>query len=169
MDQAYEDFLAGLFSNEPLKSETDDIWVLLEITPQEAGLTRIVTFPANMLCPQCSGGGLKPIPFLPLTKGCRSCQNLGIVPCQKDFQVTVPVGVRDGETLSFPGHGLYATLNRSRGDLHIQIRIKAGSPMQRPNAAPPFVAPQSLFRQAPTVAGQPFSHNPLTFHHEPKL
>lgn len=132
----------------------NDIHIALEITQQEAtiGVSRIVSFLANMPCPLCHGRGVAQGVFLP--SPCKYCQGKGIIACQKDFQVNVPPGIQSGHTVSCYGKGLFGLFAQSRGDLYIHIRVASRTPAQPPapihHQHPAAAVP--TFHAHPTVA-----------------
>lgn len=144
----------------------NDIQIALDITHQEAtiGVSRIVSFSANMPCPLCQGHGVAQGVFLP--RPCKQCRGQGIIPCQKDFQVNIPSGVQSGHTVSCYGKGLYSLFAQSRGDLYIHVRVTApgGRPhgQQRPIPFQPQpTALPSLFHATPTVADVQVAQQPV--------
>ncbi len=73
------------------------------------------TFARRNPCPRCGGKGYI------LTNPCPVCHGTSRVMKERTIVVRVPVGVKHGQTLKFPGEGHVGELGGPRGDLYINI------------------------------------------------
>lgn len=130
-----------------------DIELTLDISSQEAlgGGHRRITVPSNTACPGCQCQGVVEGFFT--SKRCDMCQGNGVVPCQQQFLVTIPAGIRNNTRLQFPGEGLLGLLGTQRGDLYVTVRIiQDQRPAQRGIPAPVVGrSPQIVPKQPPAA------------------
>jgi hypothetical protein len=146
------------FLNDIASHNSEDLCVSLEITPQEAaqGAVRIIPLSSNMPCSFCQSQGVLPGMFRP--QPCQPCSGQGVIPCRKDFQACIPAGIQSGAVLPFPGHGRYSLFAQSRGDLYVQVKIKADAPLpfHHHAALPATVFPPN----APTIVDASYQPAP---------
>lgn len=69
-------------------------------------------------CDRCKGSGKIP------EKICTVCHGSGVQKSKKQIKLKVPAGVDDGATIRLGGHG-EAVANGEKGDLYVNIRVKA--------------------------------------------
>jgi molecular chaperone DnaJ len=69
-------------------------------------------------CPQCHGRGTV------VTDPCSDCGGSGRREKRISVTVRIPPGVRDGQILRVRGEGEPSRSGRSRGDLHVYVRVK---------------------------------------------
>lgn len=74
-------------------------------------------FTQTVTCSSCHGQGGKP------TKQCGSCQGRGREDVKKQLEVETPAGIRNGEALTFRGHGTEGKNGGPPGDLHFIIEV----------------------------------------------
>lgn len=71
-----------------------------------------------VVCPTCEGAGKVP------EKACTVCRGKGTVRGEETISVKIPAGIKDGSTIRLSGRG-EATTGGPRGDLYVQVRVKA--------------------------------------------
>jgi molecular chaperone DnaJ len=71
------------------------------------------------VCPTCGGRGEMP------EKTCTVCAGSGIRRRQKTVRVKVPAGVDNGATMRLSGQGAAARGGGAKGDLYVEIRVRA--------------------------------------------
>ena len=69
-------------------------------------------------CPQCRGRGVV------VTDPCEACRGSGRRQKKINVTVRIPPGVRDGQILRVRGEGEPGRDGRSRGDLHVYVRVR---------------------------------------------
>jgi len=69
-------------------------------------------------CPSCKGIGQKP------SIKCKHCGGDGVVIKNNTFQIKIPAGINDGESIRLNGYGEAAPNNGMSGDLYVRIHIK---------------------------------------------
>jgi molecular chaperone DnaJ len=70
------------------------------------------------ICPDCHGKGKVP------EKQCSVCKGKGVKNERQNINLKIPAGIDDGATIRLREHG-NAIANGPRGDLYIQVRVKA--------------------------------------------
>ncbi len=70
------------------------------------------------ICPDCHGRGQKP------SSKCKHCGGDGVITKNNTFQVKIPSGINDGESIRLSGYGEAAAYNGMSGDLYVRIHIK---------------------------------------------
>lgn len=75
-------------------------------------------FMMSQACPQCRGSGRIP------KEACKSCRGSGQVEGQRKYQVSIPAGVDNGQTLRVAGQGAPGTHGGPAGHLYVQIAVK---------------------------------------------
>lgn len=71
-----------------------------------------------MTCPTCDGSGKVP------EKTCSVCKGKGTKQKNQEIKLKIPAGIDDGATIRLREHG-EAMANAPRGDLYVNIRVKA--------------------------------------------
>lgn len=71
-----------------------------------------------VLCPTCQGTGKVP------DKACTVCKGKGTKSKNQEVKLKIPAGIDDGATIRLREHG-EALANAPRGDLYVNIRVKA--------------------------------------------
>jgi molecular chaperone DnaJ len=71
-----------------------------------------------IICPECKGKGKIP------AKPCSSCRGKGIQKGKDRIKITVPAGIKDGQTLSISGRGEPGESGGRAGDLYVNIHVK---------------------------------------------
>jgi len=69
-------------------------------------------------CPNCNGVGQKP------SAKCKHCGGDGVVTKNNSFQVKIPAGINDGESIRLTGYGEAAANNGMSGDLYVRIHLR---------------------------------------------
>src|SRR3984957_7111916 len=97
-----------------------DVEVELPVTLEDAhrGVKRQISLQVEDMCPECTGSGLKD------GKPCPTCRGSGTVRRTKTFEVTIPVGVRDGSIVRLAGQGNAGGKGASPGDLFLHVRLE---------------------------------------------
>jgi molecular chaperone DnaJ len=74
-------------------------------------------FTQTITCPECGGSGGKP------SKECEKCSGGGREEVQKNLNVEIPAGVRNGEAVTIYGQGTDGRNGGPPGDLHFIIEV----------------------------------------------
>jgi molecular chaperone DnaJ len=82
-------------------------------------------FTVRTTCPRCRGKGTV------VEKPCPKCNGRGRVPWTGTIDVTVPPGVRDGQTLRLEGEGEPGEPGAPRGDLYLHIAVQPHNIFER--------------------------------------
>ncbi|MDO8571324.1 MAG: DnaJ C-terminal domain-containing protein, partial [bacterium] len=69
-------------------------------------------------CPQCKGSGKH------IEKPCKECRGVGVSKAEERFDITIPAGINNGETLRIKGQGEAGLHGGPSGDLYITVRVK---------------------------------------------
>ena len=77
------------------------------------------------MCDRCRGEGRV------ITSPCRTCRGRGVEERARKLQVKFPAGVDDGAQMRLSGEGAVGQHGGSRGDLYVQIGVKAHKLFQR--------------------------------------
>jgi molecular chaperone DnaJ len=77
------------------------------------------------VCPTCHGRGQIP------GKPCHVCHGSGIQRRTRDLSVKIPAGVDDRATIRLTGMGAAARGGGTKGDLYVQIRVRADKRFER--------------------------------------
>jgi len=83
------------------------------------------TFAKTQTCPQCGGDGKIP------EKLCSNCKGEGRIFGQEEIEISIPSGVKDGETIKIKGRGDYGGRKAISGDLYIKIHQEPHSKFKR--------------------------------------
>ncbi len=70
-------------------------------------------------CPQCRGTGKI------IKEKCSNCYGEGYVSRKKTIEVDIPAGIDDGQSMRLSGQGEPGTNGGPRGDLLVEVRVKA--------------------------------------------
>jgi len=76
-------------------------------------------FAMRSTCPRCRGRGQV------IESPCAKCSGTGRVPQAREVTVTIPPGVESGMQLRLSGEGEAGPLGGGRGDLFVEVRVKA--------------------------------------------
>lgn len=76
------------------------------------------TIQQAVVCDNCHGKGEKP------NIKCKQCGGDGVITKNNSFQVKIPSGINDGESIRLSGYGEAVPNNGMNGDLYIRIHIK---------------------------------------------
>ncbi len=76
------------------------------------------TIQQAVVCSDCHGQGQKP------SSKCKHCGGDGVITKNNTFQVKIPAGINDGESIRLSGYGEAAAYNGMSGDLYVRIHIK---------------------------------------------
>jgi molecular chaperone DnaJ len=82
-------------------------------------------FSLRQSCPRCGGHGQV------ITDPCPKCRGQGALPARKTITVRIPAGIEDGERLRVPGQGEPGEWGGPRGDLYVDVHVKAHPVFQR--------------------------------------
>jgi curved DNA-binding protein len=102
-------------------SRGSDVEAELELSLEEAhgGGRRTLQMQAAETCPTCQGTGVTSD-----NKTCPTCGGAGQVLRPKTVEVTIPAGVRDGQTLRLAGQGGAGANGAPAGDLYLRISLR---------------------------------------------
>lgn len=87
--------------------------------------TFIGTVRTSTTCARCSGTGQVIESF------CRRCQGEGLIPEEARVNVSIPPGIRDGDTIHLPGQGSDGTGMGRPGDLYVVVSVEEDSRFER--------------------------------------
>lgn len=76
-------------------------------------------------CQKCEGRGEY------FDKQCKKCHGIGIVKGERSFDISIPGGINDGETLLVRGGGAVAGRGGTNGDLYVVVRADHDSRFER--------------------------------------
>lgn len=76
-------------------------------------------------CPNCRGTGKV------IKEKCQGCYGEGYVSRKKKIEVTIPAGIDDGQSIRLSGQGDPGTNGGPRGDLLVEVSVKAHPTFQR--------------------------------------
>jgi DnaJ-class molecular chaperone len=97
-----------------------DIEAELEVSLEDAhrGARRTLQMQVADICPTCNGSGIVG------DKACDTCGGAGQVLKQKNIEVNIPAGMRDGSTVRLAGQGGSGSNGSEPGDLYLHIRVR---------------------------------------------
>ncbi len=78
----------------------------------------IGTFRQVTVCPECGGRGMRP------EKNCTECLGEGRMPRTSETTISIPPGIRDGETIRLSGEGEAGGRGGVAGDLYVKIHLR---------------------------------------------
>ena len=98
----------------------EDVESEIELSLEEAyrGTTKQIRVSGGAVCPQCSGAGTSGRSF------CPQCGGTGSVPEEKNLDVHVPAGVKEGSRIRLKGQGGSGLGSAPKGDLFLKVRLK---------------------------------------------
>ncbi len=104
-----------------------DVEYEMPLTLREAyaGGTRSISLQTETTCSHCHGTGTEN------GKLCHQCRGAGTIPTQKTLDVTIPVGVRDGQRIRLTGQGAPGMGGAPNGDLYLVLRIGTDPAFER--------------------------------------
>lgn len=70
-----------------------------------------------VVCPTCDGAGKLP------EKNCHVCKGEGRTKSKRSLKITIPPGIKDGETLLARGEGQAGRRGGTAGDLYVRIQV----------------------------------------------
>ncbi len=76
-------------------------------------------------CRTCSGQGQM------AEKKCKHCGGDGVVRSESKYNVKIPAGINDGESIRLSGYGESGGVGAQAGDLYVQIHVRADSRFER--------------------------------------
>lgn len=99
-----------------------------QISLEEAlqGTTISIKIPSLETCSSCYGKG-----YLDQNTKCRSCKGQGKFTKEKEFNINIPPGIKDGERLCMVGQGEAGINGASSGDLYVIVTIRQHYLFQR--------------------------------------
>lgn len=77
------------------------------------------------ICTKCEGEGEY------FDKKCHKCAGSGLQNGERSFEINIPGGIKDGETLLVRGGGAVAAKNGVNGDLYVQMSVEEDSRFER--------------------------------------
>ncbi|HKP82075.1 MAG TPA: J domain-containing protein [Pyrinomonadaceae bacterium] len=97
-----------------------DVEAELEVSLEDAhrGARRTLQMQVADICPTCNGSGIVG------DKPCDTCGGSGQVLKQKNIEVNIPAGMRDGSTVRLAGQGGSGSNGSEPGDLYLHIRVR---------------------------------------------
>lgn len=97
-----------------------DVEAELEVSLEDAhrGARRTLQMQVADICPTCNGSGIVG------DKPCNTCGGAGQVLKQKNIEVNIPAGMRDGSTVRLAGQGGSGSNGSEPGDLYLHIRVR---------------------------------------------
>ncbi|XP_057818678.1 chaperone protein dnaJ 1, mitochondrial isoform X2 [Cryptomeria japonica] len=99
-----------------------------QICPTCKGLGRVTIPPFTSTCMTCKGFGRI------VKELCHTCKGHGTVRGQKEIDVTIPAGIKSGDTISVPRAGASGNRGVPPGNLNINIRVHDDSTFRRDGA-----------------------------------
>jgi DnaJ-class molecular chaperone len=104
-----------------------DLETALDISLAEAfaGGSKSVTLQIEDACPRCGGSGLLN------QQVCPQCHGTGRLLQTKNFDITIPKGVRDGQRIRLSGQGGRGKGSGANGDLYLVINVKRDATYER--------------------------------------
>ncbi|MDD5342198.1 MAG: molecular chaperone DnaJ [Patescibacteria group bacterium] len=82
-------------------------------------------FRTARVCPECSGEGKH------ATQKCKKCHGQGAVKDYDNFEVKIPAGISDGQTIRLTGRGEAGKNGGPAGDLFIRVRVNEDHEFKR--------------------------------------
>ncbi len=104
-----------------------DLETTLDVSLAEAfaGGSKSVTLQIDDACPRCGGSGVLN------QQVCPECHGTGRLLQTKQFDITVPKGVRDGQRIRLSGQGGRGRGSGQSGDLYLVVHIKPDATYER--------------------------------------
>jgi DnaJ-class molecular chaperone len=109
----------GGVSSTPFAQRGSDLETTLDLTLREAyaGGAKSLSLQIEDSCPTCNGSGLLN------GQVCPTCHATGRVVQTKKFDVTIPMGVRDGQRIRLAGQGSHGAGSGPPGDLYLVVHL----------------------------------------------
>lgn len=133
-----------------------DVEAELEVSLEDAhrGARRTLQMQVADICPTCNGSGIVG------DKPCDTCGGAGQVLKQKNIDVNIPAGMRDGSTVRLAGQGGSGSNGSEPGDLYLHIRVRPhpvftvkGDDLEVDLPIAPWEAVLGASVEAPTIDG----------------
>ncbi|MEE8418681.1 MAG: DnaJ C-terminal domain-containing protein [Dehalococcoidales bacterium] len=131
LDSLFGDLFAGAatggFRRQARPRKGRDIEYPLSVNLEEAfeGAERRLSMDSRQACPSCSGSGRIQNAL------CSICSGTGAVAGQKQLEVKIPPGVKDGSRVRIAGKGEPGYSGGNAGDLYLVISVKAHRQFER--------------------------------------
>ncbi len=153
----FEELFGGERGRTQRSGRGQDVEAELEMTLEEAhrGARRTLQMQVAEICPKCNGSGVKD------DRPCDTCGGAGQVLRQKNIEVNIPAGVRDGSTVRLAGQGGSGNNGGEPGDLYLHIRVRPhpvftvkGDDLEVELPVAPWEAVLGASVEAPTIDGR---------------
>ena len=102
----------------PIRGEDMESEIELSLEEAYQGVTRSLRVSTKSVCTGCGGTRIRNNSF------CQQCGGTGTVTDEKNLDVKVPVGVKDGSRIRLKGQGGEGLNNAPKGDLLLKVRLK---------------------------------------------
>ena len=102
----------------PIRGEDMESEIELSLEEAYQGVTRSLRVSTKSVCTGCGGTRIRDSIF------CQQCGGTGTVTDEKNLDVKVPVGVKDGSRIRLKGQGGEGLNNAPKGDLLLKVRLK---------------------------------------------
>ncbi len=90
--------------------------------------TAFGVFQSQRTCPDCRGTGKR------IKNPCKNCRSTGYIKTKKEFSVTIPAGIDNGNYVSFAGQGDAGRNGGPAGDLIVETRVRPHAIFKRDGA-----------------------------------
>jgi curved DNA-binding protein len=153
----FEELFGGAGRGRAARGRGQDVEAELELSLEDVhrGARRTIQMQMPDICPTCNGSGVKD------DRPCDTCGGVGQVLRQKNIEVNIPVGVRDGSTVRLAGQGGSGSNGSERGDLYLHIRVRPhpvftvkGDDLELELPIAPWEAVLGASVEAPTIDGK---------------
>ncbi|MFC1939698.1 DnaJ C-terminal domain-containing protein [Chloroflexota bacterium] len=153
----FQGFGAGTSSRRARSRRGRDISYPVEVTLEESfsGTKRLLSLEKDEPCPTCGGTGRIRNAL------CSVCRGTGVAARQRQIDVNIPAGVKDGSRVRIAGKGEPGYAGGSSGDLYLVISVKPHRMLERKGddlyvevAVPLTVAMLGGEVQVPTIKGK---------------
>jgi DnaJ-class molecular chaperone len=153
----FEELFGGARGRTQRSGRGQDVEAELEMALEEAhrGARRTLQRQVAEICPTCNGSGIKD------DRPCDTCGGAGQVLRQKNIEVNIPAGVRDGSTVRLAGQGGSGSNGGEPGDLYLHIRVRPhpvftvkGDDLEVELPVAPWEAVLGANVEAPTIDGR---------------
>lgn len=153
----FEELFGGAGRGRAARGRGQDVEAELELSLEDAhrGARRTIQMQMPDICPTCNGSGVKD------DRPCDTCGGAGQVLRQKNIEVNIPVGVRDGSTVRLAGQGGSGSNGSEPGDLYLHIRVRPhpvftvkGDDLELELPIAPWEAVLGASVEAPTIDGK---------------
>jgi DnaJ-class molecular chaperone len=153
----FEELFGGAGRGRAARGRGQDVEAELELSLEDVhrGARRTIQMQMPDICPTCNGSGVKD------DRPCDTCGGAGQVLRQKNIEVNIPVGVRDGSTVRLAGQGGSGSNGSEPGDLYLHIRVRPhpvftvkGDDLELELPIAPWEAVLGASVEAPTIDGK---------------